>query len=326
MDPKSTPKKRTALGRFKHEGGECIVAPDGRVVVYMGDDQQFEYLYKFVSRDTVNLDKPRANRDLLDHGTLYVAKFYDDGYLEWLPLVYENSALESQFESQADVLIEARRAADLLGATPLDRPEDVTPNEKNGKVYAMLTNNSRRKTATPSNPRINNHFGHIIEITELENDFASTRGYWDIIVRCGNPAVPNHGARWNAQTSKNGWFVSPDNSVVDPDGRLWVASDQGSKAFMSGTNDGLWALETEGALRGTGKMFFRVPNGAELCGPAFTDDGETLFVAVQHPGDRGKPGEVRIDTASTQWPDFKEGMPPRPSILTIQKKAGGKVG
>jgi len=326
LDPNSTPKKRTALGRFKHEGGECIVAPDGRVVVYMGDDQRFEYLYKFVSRDKVNVDNPRANRDLLDHGTLYVAKFYDDGFLEWLPLVHENGPLEAQFESQAEVLIEARRAADLLGATPLDRPEDVVPNSKSGKVYAMLTNNSKRKEADAANPRVENSFGHIIELTELDDDFSSTRGYWDIIVRCGNPAIPSHGARWNAQTSNNGWFVSPDNGVVDPDGRLWVSSDQGSKTFMSGTNDGLWALETEGAKRGTGKMFFRVPNGAELCGPAFTDDGETLFVAVQHPGDQGRPGEVRVNTASTLWPDFKKGMPPRPSILAIQKKAGGKVG
>lgn len=326
LDPRSTPKKRTALGRFKHEGGECILSTDGRLVVYMGDDQQFEYLYKFVSRDRVNLDKPRANRDLLDHGILYVAKFYDDGFLEWLPLVYENSPLEAEFESQAEVLIEARRAADLLGATPLDRPEDVVPNAKTGKVYAMLTNNSKRKKANAANPRTENYFGHIIEITELENDCASTRGYWDIIVRCGNPAVPNHGARWNPHTSENGWFASPDNGVVDPSGRLWVATDQGGKEFMSGTNDGLWALETEGSVRGTGKMFFRVPNGAELCGPVFTDDGETLFVAVQHPGDTGKPGEVRVNTAATLWPDFKDGMPPRPSIIAIQRKAGGKVG
>ena len=114
--------------------------------------------------------------------------------------------------------------------------------------------------------------------------------------------------------------------MVDSEGRLWISSDQGSKSFMSGTNDGLWALETDGALRGTGKMFFRVPNGAELCGPVFSDDGETLFVAIQHPGDSGKIGEVRVETASTRWPDFDESMPPRPSIVSIRKRSGGKVG
>ena len=326
LDPRSTPKKRTALGRFKHEGGECIIAPSGQLVVYMGDDQRFEYLYKFVSRDKVNMEHPKANRDLLDEGTLYVAKFYDEGYLEWLPLVHENGPLEAAFESQADILIEARKAADLLGATPMDRPEDVVPNQHNGKVYVMLTNNSKREEPNHANPRAENYFGHIIEIKELDNDFSSEKGYWDILVKCGNPAIPNHESDWNPETSENGWFASPDNGVVDPDGRLWVSSDQGGKAFMTGTNDGLWGLETDGALRGTGKMFFRVPNGAELCGPAFSDDGESLFVAVQHPGDAAKPGVVRVETATTRWPDFQDNMPPRPSIVAIRKKAGGKVG
>ncbi len=326
LNPRSRPKKRTALGRFKHEGGECIVAKSGQLVVYMGDDQRFEYLYKFVSRDTVDLDNPKANKDLLDHGTLYVAKFHDDGYLEWLPLVHNNGPLEAAFESLADILIEPRRAADLLGATPMDRPEDVVPNKKTGKVYVMLTNNSKRKEPNSANPRTDNYFGHIIEITELEDNHSSERGYWDILVKCGNPNVPSHQTNWNPETSENGWFASPDNAVVDPDGRLWVSTDQGLNTFMSGTNDGLWALETEGALRGTGKMFFRVPNGAELCGPIFSDDGETLFVAVQHPGDGGKPGEIRVETATTNWPDFEDGMPPRPSLVVIEKQAGGKVG
>ena len=180
LDPSSKPIKRTALGRFKHEGGETIIATDGRLVVYMGDDQRFEYLYKFVSRDKVNMENPKANRDLLDHGTLYVAKFYDEGYLEWLPLVHDNGPLQTQFDSQAEILIEARRAADLLGATPLDRPEDVVPNRSNGKVYVMLTNNSKRTQANNANPRTKNHFGHIIEITELDNDFANTKGYWAV--------------------------------------------------------------------------------------------------------------------------------------------------
>ncbi len=326
LRPNSKPKKRTALGRFKHEGAENIVAKSGQLVVYMGDDQHFEYLYKFVSRDVVNTQKPSANRDLLDHGTLYVAKFHDDGYLEWMPLILSNGPLEAAFESQAEILIEARRAADLLGATPMDRPEDVTPNKHTGKVYVMLTNNDKRDEENPANPRAENRFGHIVELSELNSDHASERGYWDIVVKCGNPAIASHRSQWNPETTSNGWFASPDNSVVDPQGRLWVSTDQGSKSYMTGTNDGLWALETEGPQRGTGKMFFRVPNGAELCGPAFADDGETLFVAIQHPGDGGHPGEIRVETATTRWPDFQDDMPPRPSIVAIRKKAGGAVG
>ena len=325
LNPESKPKKRTALGRFKHEGSKCVVSSTGHLVVYMGDDQRYEYLYKFVSRDKVDLDNPRANKDLLDFGTLYVAKFYDEGYLEWMALEHSNELLKAAFESQADILIDARKAADLLGATPLDRPEDVVPNPKTGMVYAMLTNNTKRKTADPANPRAKNVFGHVIEIAELDNDFSSTRGYWDILVKCGDPKRPSHEADWNPQTTENGWFASPDNAVVDSQGRLWVSTDQGSKTKKSGTNDGLWALETEGALRGTGKMFFRVPNGGEMCGPVFSDDGETLFVAVQHPGDGGGIGESRVETATTRWPDFEEKMPPRPSIVAIRKRDGGKI-
>ena len=326
LDPKSTPKKRTALGRFKHEGGESVVTADGRLAVYMGDDQRFEYLYKFISRDKVNLENPRANRDLLDHGTLYVAKFYDEGYLEWLPLTLDNGPLQTQFESQADILIETRRAADLLGATPMDRPEDVVPNKETGRVYVMLTNNHKRAEANNANPRKDNLFGHVIEISELDNNFSSTRAYWNIVVKCGDPSNAKHDAEWHPATSEHGWFASPDNAVIDPQGRLWVTSDQGSKQSLTGTNDGLWALETEGPLRGTGKMFFRVPMGAEMCGPAFSDDGESLFVAVQHPGDAKISGGVRVESAATRWPDFQDDMPPRPSIVVIRRKNGGQVG
>lgn len=326
-DPESTPKKRTALGRFKHEGGENIIAPDGRLVIYMGDDQKFEYLYKFVSRDKVDLENRAANADLLDHGTLYVARFFDSGHLEWLALDYANPELQKKFDSQADILIEARRAADVLGATPMDRPEDVVPNPKTGKVYVMLTNNSSRTSPNAPNPRTRNYFGHIIEISELDNDHAQTHGDWKMVVACGDPNREQDQAKWNPATSENGWFTSPDNGAVDAEGRLWVATDQGEKVNMSGSADGLWSLETEGKNRGTGRMFFRVPSGAELCGPVFSDDGESLFLAVQHPGDISeKPGVARFDTATSYWPDFEDGVPPRPSLVVIRRKGGGRVG
>jgi len=325
-DPTSIPKKRTALGRFKHEGGENVITQDGRLAVYMGDDQRFEYLYKFVSRDKVDLANPENNQDLLDFGTLYVAKLFEQGNLQWLPLTIDNPVLKTTFTNQAEILLETRRAADLLGATPLDRPEDVVPDKTSGKVYVMLTNNTKRKDIDVGSPRIKNAFGHIIELSEENNDHGAEYATWDILVKCGDPDKPSHDADWNPYTSRNGWFASPDNAVLDPSGRLWVSSDQGSKVNLSGTGDGLWALETNGELRGTGKMFFRVPNGAEMTGPAFSNDGQNLFLAVQHPGDGDSFEETTISQATTRWPDFQKDMPPRPSLVVVRKKGGGVVG
>ena len=324
LDPTSTPKKRTALGRFKHEGAESVVAPDGRVVLYMGDDQRFDYVYKFVTSRAYDPNDRTANADLLDDGTLYVAKFVEDGRLEWLPLTFGKGVLNSDngFNSQADVLIEARRAADLLGATPMDRPEDIEPSASTGRVYVMLTNNNRRTASQvdAANPRENNIAGHIIEIVEPDGDFAATRSRWEILVQCGDPSAVESGATWNSKTSEHGWFGSPDNCAVDPNGRLWVATD-GNEA--TGANDGLWALATDSHARGTGRAFFRAPNGAEVCGPCFAPDGKTLFLAVQHPGD-GK--GASFESPTTRWPDFDENAPPRPSVLAIRRLDGGDIG
>jgi secreted PhoX family phosphatase len=337
LDPTSTPVKRTALGRFKHEGAESIINQDGRLVVYSGDDQRFEFLYKFVSADKVDTENREANRNLLDKGTLYVARFDADGGVEWLPLVHGKGPLtvENGFNSQADVVIEARRAGTLLGATPMDRPEDVDPNPVNGKVYVMLTNNSKRQAdaVDAANPRAQNIWGHIVEITPANGDHASTASRWDILVKAGNPADPATASMWNPSTSEHGWFACPDNCAVDPQGRLWVTTDQGGNwKKASGTADGVWALETEGAARGTGHMFYRVPVGAEMCGPCFTPDGKTLFVAVQHPATDGTKHFAGFERSSTfedpatRWPDFKDDMPPRPSLVAITKDDGGVIG
>jgi uncharacterized protein len=325
MDPASTPKKRTALGRMKHEGAETVVNKDGRVVFYCGDDERFDYVYKFVTRGTFNSNDRAANANLLDDGTLYVARFNADGSLIWLPLEFGQAGLtpENGFQSQADVLIETRRAADLLGATKMDRPEDVQPNPKTGKVYCMLTNNTKRKKGEEdaANPRADNAFGHIIEITETEGDFASTKSTWEILLKCGDPSIAEVGASFSTATTKNGWFGMPDNCVVDADGRLWVATD-GNDEKKTGRTDGLWAVETEGAMRGTSKLFFRVPVGAEMCGPHFVPSAETLFLAVQHPGDAGL---ATFETPATRWPDFKPGMPARPAVVVVTKQGGGKI-
>ena len=333
LDPRSAPVKHTALGRFRHEGAETVLTADGRVVVYSGDDGRFEYLYKFVSSGTLGDDRA-ANMGLLADGTLHVARFGDDGSLDWLPLVHGAGPLTAAngFASQADVLIDTRLAADALGATPMDRPEDVQPGA-GGTVYVMLTNNTGRKPGDvdAANPRAPNAFGHIIEITEAGGDYGAIRSAWSILVKCGDPRIAAVGAMWNPETSADGWFVAPDNAAVDADGRLWVATDQGTAWPKTGKSDGLYELETAGAQRGRARLFFRVPVGAELCGPCFTPDQETLFLAVQHPatdGVKSYPGFERASTfedPATRWPDFQEGMPPRPAVVAITKEGGGRI-
>lgn len=329
MDPNSTPVKRTAMGRFKHEGAANIVNKDGRFVVYQGDDERFDYVYKFVTEGRVDTANRAANAALLDKGTLFVAKYNADGTGEWLPLVHGQGKLtaENGFKDQGEVLIHARLASDVLGATKMDRPEDVEANPKTNKVYVMLTNNNRRKAdqVDAANPRADSKFGHIIEMTPNDADHAGTKFKWEILVQCGDPAVAAVGAKFNPATTKDGWFGMPDNAAVDALGRLWIATD-GNSPKDTGRADGVWAMETEGAARGTSKLFFRCPNGAELCGPEFTPDLATFFVAIQHPGeseDEKVPGT--FENPATRWPDFKDNMPPRPAVVAITKRGGGKI-
>jgi secreted PhoX family phosphatase len=333
LDPTSTPKKRTAMGRFKHEGAANIINKDGRFVVYQGDDERFDYVYKFVTRGTVDRNNRAANRDLLDDGTLFVAKYNADGTGEWMPLTFGQGPLTAAngFNSQADILIDARRAGDLLGATRMDRPEDAEANPKTNKVYVIFTNNTSRKDneIDAANPRAKNEFGHIIEMTPPDGDHAAATFKWEILVKCGDPSVAAVGATFSSATTKDGWFGMPDNCAIDSDGRLWISTD-GNSDRETGRTDGLWALETDGEGRATSKLFFRCPAGAELCGPEFTPDGETLFVAVQHPGDDGPKWKAfgrpsSFEDPSTRWPDFQPGMPPRPSVLAITKRGGGKI-
>ena len=336
MDPNSTPIKRTALGRFKHEGASVFVNKDGRVVVYSGDDERFDYVYRFVSAGTYKEGDKAANMNLLDEGTLSVAKFNADGTLDWLPLVHGQGKLtaENGFPDQATVVIYARLASDLLGATKMDRPEDVDTNIATGKVYVMLTNNSRRKAdqVDGPNPRAGNAFGQVLELAAPDRDHSADKFTWELLIVCGDPSKAEVGARWNPATSANGWFASPDNCAIDAAGNLWISTDQGEAWVKSGTADGVWAMGTEGEARGMGKMFFRVPVGAEMCGPCFTPDGKTFFVAVQHPATDGAKDYAPFGKSSTfedpatRWPDFQPGMPPRPSVVAITKDDGGVIG
>ena len=332
-DPNSTPVKRTALGRFKHEGAGNIINSDGRFVVYQGDDERFDYVYRFVTEHKVDLSNPAANRDILDSGTLFVARFLPDGTGRWLPLVHGKGPLfdANGFKDQGDVVIFARQASDLLGATKMDRPEDIDVDPTTNSVYVNLTNNTKRKSedTDAANPRPENKYGHIIELKPDGGDHAAETFTWNILVKCGDPSIAAVGATFNPLTTKDGWFANPDNCAVDALGRLWIATD-GNSASKTGRNDGIWALETQGAGRGTSKLFFRVPVGAEMCGPYFTPDLQTFFVAVQHPGEADEEdpnaAPATFENPTTRWPDFQPGVPPRPSVVAITRIGGGKIG
>jgi secreted PhoX family phosphatase len=321
-DPNHTAVKRTALGRAAHECATTALSHDGRVAVYSGDDSRMEFVYKFVTRDKVG-----TSRDLLDNGTLYAARFEANGKVRWLPLVHGQGPLTAAngFHSQADVMIEARRAGTLLGATPMDRPEDVEPHPVTGNIYVVMTYNERRTAAQvdAANPRANNRYGHIIEIVPPrvngKPDHAATECDWGFFILAGNPADASHGARYSSPVTANGWVAAPDNVAFDPKGRIWISTDGQDDA--AGFNDSLYAAATSGPGRGATRCFFTSPTGAEVCGPCFTPDGKTLFIAVQHPGDGST-----YDKPSTRWPDFRPDLPPRGSVIAVTKADGGEIG
>ncbi|MBL8663088.1 MAG: PhoX family phosphatase [Candidatus Odyssella sp.] len=331
-DPGFQPVKRTALGRFKHEAATTVVNKDGRVVVYTGDDEAGDYVYKFVTRGIYNAQNRAANFGLLDEGTLYAAKFTDEGAVEWIALEHGQGKLtaENGFASQADVLIEARRAADVVGATRMDRPEDVEFNPVNGRVHVMLTNNSGRGEKVPldnANPRAKNSYGHIIEIIppgseKGEPDHAALKATWEMFVLAGNPAEAAHGAMYHKDQAETGvWFAAPDNVAFDPQGRIYVLTDQGSAQKRNKIPDGVFVADSEGPAKGLFKLLFACPIDAEMCGGAFTPDGKTLFLSVQHPGEG-----TNFDSPNTRWPDFKAGQPPRPAVVAVHRPDGKEIG
>lgn len=318
-NPLRPPAKRTALGRFKHECANTTLAPDGRVVVYSGDDEKFEYLYRFVSSKPYNPKNRDANWGLLDEGLLSVAQFQPDGTLHWIPLVYGEGELTEQngFYSQGDVLIAARRAGDVVKATPMDRPEDVEVNPVNRLLYVALTNNNSRtpNQVNPPNRRADNKFGHILELIPPGGNHTAEIFRWEIFLEAGDPADPTHDAHYLKSPSRNGWLTNPDNLAFDRAGNMWLATD--GQTDKAGTNDGVYVIPCAGSERGRSRLFMTVPKGAEATGPCHTPDGTSFFLSIQHPGDKND---------SSGWPDFTSDIPPRPSVVVVTKDDGGVVG
>ncbi|KQR99600.1 phosphatase [Williamsia sp. Leaf354] len=341
-DPSSTPIKHSSMGRLKHESANIFVTSDGTVVAYTGDDERFEYIYKFVSsrkiRSGSGNSAMRDNMRILEVGTLYVAKLTGDspqsidgsgklpadgkfaGSGTWLPLltVNEDGTSESKIDGMtaAEVAVFTRVAADKAGATKMDRPEDIEPHPKTGKVYCALTNNTKRGTdgkaaADEANPRNENKNGQIIEFTD---DHAGTAFTWELLLVCGDPAAADtyYGGFDKTKVSP---ISCPDNVAFDPHGNLWISTD--GNALKS--NDGLFAVALEGANRGETKQFLTVPKGAETCGPIITED--RIIVCVQHPGETD---DASADAPASNWPDGGSAQP-RPSVVAVWK-TGGKIG
>ena len=323
-EPQSAPVKHTALGRMAHEGATVIIAANGRPAVYMGDDRRYEYIYKFVADGQYDPANRPANLKLLETGTLYAARFKDDGTGDWLPLVQGQGPLTpaNGFSSQAEVVIAARRAGDLVGATKMDRPEDVEPNWKTGKVYCAMTYNEQRKPAevNRANPRPDNKWGHIVEIIEDGGDHTGTTFRWEMFILAGDPKNPAHKADYQGHTDVSP-FAAPDNLAFDDQGRMWVATD-GLDDTLGG-NDAVFMVETEGSARGRSKQFLSSPAGCEVCGPAFTPDNRAFFCAIQHPGLVDK---ATYEKPGSRWPDNRPDMPPRASVVVIYRADGGKIG
>jgi hypothetical protein len=354
-NPNSTPIKRTAMGRFKHESAQEVVDKNDRVAFYQGDDERNEYVYKFVCARKLNRKNRAANRDMLDHGILYVAKFNADGSGVWLPLVWGQNGLTPQngFADQAELLVKTRQAADRLGATMMDRPEWAAAHPTTGEVYLTLTNNNRRRStphatdpvanaadgstnagsARPlpdaANPRIDNRYGHIIRWREDGGVVTATTFQWDIFAQCGDKLDPDAHHKGNISGDDYG---APDGLWFDKDGRLWIQTDQVGNATGDWKNIGGNTMSCADPSTGVTKRFLNSPKNCEVTGVISTPDGKTMFVGIQHPGEDW----VNSYTQNSTWPDSGINGPttftgasvakPRSGVVVITKDDGGVIG
>ena len=331
FDPQSTPVKRTALGRFKHENAALAETRDGHAVVYMGDDERGEFIYKFISRDKIDHKNPKANRDLLDHGTLYVAVFdggdgntdHPKGQGQWVELSHGKNGLDASngFADQAQVLIHARLAASVVKATRMDRPEWIVVSPKDGQVYCTLTNNAKRgedgQPVGGPNPREKNVYGQILRWQPERGEHGAPTFAWDLFVVAGNPVVHGGTAKGgSANITPQNMFNSPDGLGFDGAGRLWILTDgdssNGGDFAGMGNNQMLCADPDSGEIR----RFMVGPVGCEVTGISFAPDFKTLFVGIQHPGENG----------GSTFPEHLPNGKPRSSVMAISREDGGIVG
>ena len=337
MDPGSTPVKRTALGRAAHEGAWVAVTQDGRAVVYSGEDARFECIYKFVSRDRIQpagngKTQAQVNASLLDHGSLYVARFGADGRGQWLPVVAGQGPLtpENGFADQGEVVIKLREAADLLGGTKMDRPEWLAIDTASRWVYCTLTNNSQRGAAgqpgvDAANPRANNVMGQIIRWKE-DGDFDGTAFEWNHLMLAGDPANTRPEARGNVQGDA---FGNPDSVTFCPRGLLWIGTDMSSGAMNEGEFERLGNNQLLVCDLSTGetRRFLTGPVNCEITGATWTPDARTLFINVQHPGETpSSRSDAEAPTRFSTWPDGPAAARPRSATVAIRRLDGRPVG
>lgn len=353
FDPESKPKKLTALGRFKHENAAITLAPDNRIVIYMGDDQRSEYIYKFVSNGQFDPANEAGNRELLHEGTLYAAVFSDNeatdgnfmGSGKWVPLVLDAPTTDGRrlgdiYADMGELLIHTRQAADAVGATPMDRPEWVAVHPHSKEVFVTLTNNSNRgsgKERFPGgpkhpdvygpNPRNENDYGQIVRWVEAGNDATADTFEWDLFVVAGNPNVHDDLYAGSDNIDERNTFNSPDGLAVDPRGLLWIQTDgkySNSGQYEGQGNNSMLVADPKSKVI---RRFLVGPKGCEVTGITWTPDLKYLFVNIQHPGEGQSLEDAQnTPTAVSNWPDAENAQRPRPATVVIWREDGGVVG
>ena len=289
FDKNSVPKKRTSLGRFRHENISFVISADKRVVAYMGDDKEDECVYKFISAGKFDPSNTRANVDILDSGDLYAADFTNN---RWLLLdIEKNEILRKEFSSQAEILVNCDKASSKAGATPCNRCEDIEISPLDQSVYIAFTNNKPK----------NDYHGSIVRLIEKNNDHTATEFTWEVFASGGVDAG----------------FSCPDNLYFDSKANLWVLSDMSTSSIRKGVyeqfkNNSLFMIPTSGSSKGKAFRFAAGPVDSEMCGTCFSPDESAMFMSVQHPGE----GSGSINNPTSRWPDFGN-EPPKPAVVAI---------
>lgn len=359
-DPSFAPRKHTALGRKKNESANTVITNSGQVVVYTGDDQVNEFVYKFISKGKFDAKSRIKNRELLSEGKLYAAKFNADGSGQWLEINLEaanavpTSGFETTFKDYADMMVRVREAARRLGATPMDRPEDVEAPKDNyfkgfGTVYICATGNQSEdgRAGNAANPRRKNgettevnYTGQIVRINEKDKDHGATTFTWEIFLMGGDHSKevallerPSDGAGelHNLSSWKDGKpttlgdrFAMPDNITFDNFGNAWFTTDGTPDTFPC--NDGIYVADTNAPAPRMVKRFLTGPIGCEITGPFMSEDNKTFFCGLQHIGSADAKGIGYRGEQDTPFSTFPNKIWPRDTIIYVRRKDGGIVG